>query len=120
MGTAEINQRSACGNEGSAMSQATAGDRGEEASHPGEIPKRGWKEVLLRVKDQVSSDNLSIVSAGVAFFALLAIFPGISALVTLYGLVTDPAQVEQQLPPCANCCRAMLPTSSRSRHAKSR
>src|SRR5512135_229849 len=76
MGTAEINQRSTCGNEGSAMSQATAGARGEEASHPGEIPKRGWKEVLLRVKDQVSSDHWSIVSTGVAFFALLAIFPG--------------------------------------------
>lgn len=90
------------------MSQAKAGARGEEASHPGEIPKRGWKEVLLRVKDQVSCDNLSIVSAGVAFFALLAIFPGISALVTLYGLVTDPAQVEQQLSPL----RELLPSNA--------
>ena len=81
------------------MPQASEGDRGEEANHPGEIPKRGWKEVLLRVKDQVSTDNLSIVSAGVAFFVLLSIFPGITALVTLYGLVTDPGQVEQQLSP---------------------
>ena len=81
------------------MSQAGTSSRGEHASHPGEIPKRGWKEVLLRVKDEVSADNLSIVSAGVAFFSLLAIFPGITALVTLYGLVTDAAQVEQQLAP---------------------
>lgn len=79
--------------------QAGAGGRGEEATRPWEIPKRGWKEVLLRVKEQMGTDNLSIVSAGVAFFALLSIFPGITALVTLYGLVTDAAQVEQQLAP---------------------
>ena len=87
------------------MAQASAGIRGEEATHPGEIPKRGWKEVLLRVKNEMDADNLSIVCAGVAFFGLLAIFPGITALVTLYGLVTDPAQVEQQLSPL----RALLP-----------
>lgn len=72
---------------------------GEDAGHPGQIPKVGWKQVLFRVKDEMNADNLSIVSAGVAFYALLAIFPGITALVTLYGLLTDPAQVEQQLSP---------------------
>lgn len=88
-----------------ATEQPGAGAHGEEARHPGQIPKRGWKEVLLRVKNQVSSDHLSIVSAGVAFFALLAIFPGITALVTIYGLVTDPVQVEPQLSPL----RELLP-----------
>lgn len=90
------------------MAQAVTGDRGEEARHPAQIPARGWKDVLLRVKDEVGSDNLSIVSAGVAFFALLAIFPGITALVTLYGLVTDPAQVEPQLAPL----RDLLPSGA--------
>ena len=90
------------------MAQASAGSRGEEARRPTEIPKRGWKEVLLRVKDEVSKDNLSIVAAGVAFYALLAIFPGIAALVTLYGLLADPAQVEQQLAPL----RDLLPSNA--------
>ncbi len=90
------------------MARATTGDHGQEARHPAEIPARGWKDVLLRVKDEVGSDNLSIVSAGVAFFALLAIFPGITALVTLYGLVTDPAQVEPQLAPL----RDLLPANA--------
>lgn len=90
------------------MAQAGAGARGEEASRPWEISKRGWKEVILRVKDQVGTDNLSIVSAGVAFFTLLAIFPGITALVTLYGLVTDAGQVEQQLSPL----RDLLPSNA--------
>jgi membrane protein len=73
--------------------------RGEDASRPWDIPGRGWKDVLLRVKEEIDRDNLSIVAAGVAFYALFAVFPGITALVTLYGLVNDPGDVEQQLAP---------------------
>jgi membrane protein len=81
------------------MSVSRAGSRGEQAERPRDIPRRGWKEVLLRVKDEIDKDNLSIVAAGVAFYGLFAIFPAITAFVTLYGLVTDPAEVEQQLAP---------------------
>jgi membrane protein len=81
------------------MSVSTAGSRGEQAERPRDIPRRGWKEVLLRVKDEIDKDNLSIVAAGVAFYGLFAIFPAITAFVTLYGLITDPAEVEQQLAP---------------------
>ncbi len=38
-----------------------------------------------------------MIAAGVAFYSLLAIFPAITAFVSLYGLVADPAEVEQQL-----------------------
>jgi len=41
-------------------------------------------------------DNLSVVSAGCAFFALFAIFPALSALIALYGLTANPETVEQQ------------------------
>src|SRR5438445_12489811 len=37
------------------------------------------------------------MAAGVAFYALLSIFPGMSALISLYGLVSDPATIEHQL-----------------------
>jgi virulence factor BrkB len=33
---------------------------------------------------------------GVLSFALLAIFPALSALISLYGLTTDPSTIEQQ------------------------
>src|SRR5512132_2668252 len=79
------------------MSVSSAGNRGEQAERPRDIPLRGWKQVLLRVKDEIGKDNLSIVAAGVAFYGLFAIFPAITAFVTLYGLITDPAEVEQQL-----------------------
>jgi membrane protein len=83
------------------MAQATSPDRfgharGREARAPKEIPARGWKDILWRVKDQIKQDRLSIIAAGVAFYGLLAVFPGLIALVAIYGLAFDPAQVEQQ------------------------
>lgn len=72
-------------------------ERGREAERPGDIPARGWKDILWRLKDQIRKDRLSIIAAGVAFYALLAVFPALIALVALYGLVFDPAQVEQQM-----------------------
>lgn len=84
------------------MAQATSPDRwggarGREASVPEEIPARGWKDILWRLKGQISKDRLSIVAAGVAFYALMAVFPALIALVGLYGLAFDPQQVEQQV-----------------------
>ena len=67
------------------------------ANHPTEIPARGWYEVLKRVWDEVGKDNMSIIAAGCGFYALLSLFPAITALVAIYGLVADPATIEQQL-----------------------
>ncbi|MCC9136975.1 YihY/virulence factor BrkB family protein [Pontibacter silvestris] len=71
--------------------------RGRQAEKPSEIPGAGWKEVMLRVKDQLSTDNINIVAAGVAFYFFLALFPTIAAIISIYGLLTEPAQVEQQM-----------------------
>jgi membrane protein len=56
---------------------------------------RGWWQVAERVLSESSRDNLSVVAAGCAFYALFAIFPALSALISLYGLVADPANIEQ-------------------------
>jgi membrane protein len=84
------------------MAQAISTDRpgrarGREAGTPKDIPARGWKDILLRVKDQIKKDRLSIVAAGVAFYALLAVFPGLIALVAVYGLAFDPQQVQEHV-----------------------
>jgi membrane protein len=71
--------------------------RGREASRPGEIPSRGWLDVAKRVKDRIKRDRLSIVAAGVAFYGLLAVFPGLVAVVGIYGLVVEPAQVQEHV-----------------------
>lgn len=66
-------------------------------SSPYKISGKGWKEVLLRVKDQIGEDNLTITAAGVSFYSFLAIFPALIAIVSIYGLVVSPEQVNQQL-----------------------
>lgn len=71
--------------------------KGKNADKPSEIPFKGWKEIFLRVKDQVADDHVQIVSAGVAFYFFLSLFPTLSALVSIYGLVMEPSGVEQQM-----------------------
>ncbi len=72
-------------------------DRGRRASGPTEIPAAGWKDILLRTWHDVGENRIMLVSAGVTFFALLAIFPAIAALVSLYGLVADPSTIAEQI-----------------------
>jgi len=55
------------------------------------------KSVLARTKAQLTEDQVPILSAGVAFFFMLSVFPLLIALVTLFGLVADPVTVEEQL-----------------------
>ena len=76
--------------------------RGRKAETPMEIPAPGWKDILLRVKDEIAADHVSLVAAGVAFYALLAIFPAVTALMALAGLVMEPAQVTAQLESLTN------------------
>src|SRR5690554_6511549 len=70
--------------------------QGSEATDPRQIPARGWWEVAKRVAEQLSSDHVPVVAAGVAFFSFLAIFPAIAGFVILYGMVADPATVGDQ------------------------
>jgi membrane protein len=71
--------------------------RGRRAESPTEIPALGWKDTALRVKDEISDDHTSLVAAGVSFFGFLAFVPGLAAAISIYGLVSEPAQVESQL-----------------------
>jgi membrane protein len=68
---------------------------GRDATRPYHIPLKGWWQVAQRVWSESARDNLSVVAAGCAFFALAAIFPALSALTLLYGLTTDPTTVEE-------------------------
>jgi membrane protein len=75
----------------------TDDSRGRQADRPRDIPKSGWRDIAWRVKDKMAKDKLSIVSAGVAFYALWAVFPALVAMVAIYGMVADTQQVEQQV-----------------------
>ena len=84
-------------------------ERGREASRIRDVPGAGWKDILLRTKDQIREDRLSMVAAGVAFYAFLALFPTLVAVISLWGLFADPAQVQQQIGQLS----AALPSSAR-------
>ena len=60
--------------------------RGRRATAPWKIPWAGWKDILWRTYQQISDDRLLAVAAGVVFYGLLAIFPAVTAFVSLYGL----------------------------------
>ncbi len=57
----------------------------------------GWKDVAKRVAAESKDDHLTLMSAGVAFYFLIALIPAIAALVSIYALVSDPAEVGDQL-----------------------
>lgn len=84
--------------------------RGRQATRPREIPAKGWKDVLLRVRDEMKDDRVSMVAASVAFYAMLAVFPALIALISLYGLVANPADVQAHMSSLAS----MLPADARS------
>lgn len=64
---------------------------------PTRISIRGWSRVLLRSAARVFPDQIGLIAAGVAFYALLAAFPAIAALTALAGLFIEPADVVTQL-----------------------
>jgi membrane protein len=41
--------------------------------------------------------NISLLASGVAFWALLSLFPALLALIALYGLIADPQDVTKQV-----------------------
>ncbi len=71
--------------------------RGRRATHPLQIPWRGWMDILWRTYQEMQSDRLLSIAGGVAFFVLLAIFPAITALVSAYGLFFNTSTITSNL-----------------------
>ncbi len=70
---------------------------GRDAETPSQIPARGWWQIAKRVFGAISEDRVLAEAAGVTFYALLAIFPALAALVSLYGLIADPRTIANNL-----------------------
>jgi membrane protein len=73
------------------------GARGRLAEEPNAITAAGWRDILWRVFADIRRDNVSLLAAGIAFYALLSLAPACTALVALYGLAFDPGQVQSQV-----------------------
>lgn len=55
-----------------------------------------WR-VIVGVWKIMGERNLGLISAGVAFYAMLSIFPAVAAIIALLGFLADPGVVERQM-----------------------
>ena len=70
---------------------------GRHADRPSAIQWPGWKAVIRRTALEMLTDRVALVAAGCAFYGTLALFPAISMLISVYGLVFDRETVLPQL-----------------------
>jgi membrane protein len=77
--------------------EQSGGVPGGDAKHPTDIPPKGWFQIAKRGWKEAKADQVPFLSAGVAYYAFLALFPALLALVSLYGLVADPATIAAQV-----------------------
>jgi len=69
----------------------------DDAASPGEIPMRGWRQLLRRVVQHLVTAQLPLFSAGIAFFAVLSIAPVLVTALSVYGAINTPTQAREQL-----------------------
>lgn len=74
-----------------------AGKERSRAAGPSGILRSEWNGIFWSIYQNVSDHRIVAIAAGVTFYALLAIFPGIAALVALYGLFADPSTISKHL-----------------------
>jgi membrane protein len=72
-------------------------DRKGEADAPWQMPARDWMDILRRTWKDTCKKNLSLVAAGVTYYLLLALFPALAALVSVWDLVARPADVTKSV-----------------------
>jgi membrane protein len=71
--------------------------RGRDADEPRDIPPLGWRDIFWRVLYAIPEDRILATGGSVAFFTLLAVFPAIAVVVSLYGLFADARTIGDHL-----------------------
>ena len=79
------------------ISSNSSAGASHQAGSPWLLFRTDWSAVLWRVYQKMNENRLLAVAAGVVFYGLLAIFPAITAFVSLYGLLADPSTIHERL-----------------------
>ena len=87
----------------------TGTNRKHTAEQPQQIPAWGWWDIAVRVKSDLSRDNVSLVAGGLAMYALLSVVPTLVAALSFYGLLFTPADVLKH----TNALSSLLPPQVR-------
>lgn len=73
------------------------GGRGRHAESPTDIPAKGWKDIAVRVKENVTQKNTTLLAAGVAYYGFISLIPAMAAAISIYGMVVDPQQASDRI-----------------------
>jgi membrane protein len=60
-------------------------------------PRAGWRRILAGTARRVQRDKVDIVASGAAFWALLALFPAIAAVLAMSAWVLEPGAMRDQI-----------------------
>jgi membrane protein len=77
-------------------SEQARDSHGRDAEQPSDIPAAGWKDVAVRVKNEMQDDHTVLAASGVAFWGFLSLIPALAAFVSILGLATSPADAAQR------------------------
>ena len=89
---------------------ASTGGTAEDATAPAQLSGPSWRQVLARAGKHLVDARLPLLSAGIAFFAVLSIAPVLVTALSVYGAVNTPTQALDQLSRSAE----MLPSEMES------
>ena len=84
--------------------------RGRFAHRPTHIPTKGILDVLVRMWNKQTHLNLGLIAAGIAFYGLLSLFPGITAAVAFAGTFLNPEMLVENSEDIA----ALLPEAAQT------
>ncbi len=70
---------------------------GSDADSATDFSFVAWWKIVKRTYHKMQEDNLSLIAAGVGFYFLLAIFPFLAGLISLYGLIVTPEQLSEHM-----------------------
>jgi membrane protein len=79
------------------VAMSSAHRHGQLANSPMDIPPLGWRDVARRVFARIAADRVMLIAAGVTYYMLMALVPALAVFVSLYGLVSNPGTVGDQI-----------------------
>ena len=71
-------------------------DGGSDFGDPRDIPLSGWRGIALRLWNEQSESGLWVAAAGVAFYAMLTLLPGLGFIMLTIGMTASPEAVKEQ------------------------
>lgn len=71
--------------------------KGRASGRTARKARRAWIEIARLLYSAIGQHRVVFIAAGVTFFILLAMFPAIAALVSIYGIFSDPGTIRAHL-----------------------